>query len=56
MGEIQHDKITRRKYMLQTAQKFNKRERRRLKRQGISVETGFDLKDIVPLTETFEYP
>ena len=40
--------------MLQTAQKFNKRERRRLKRQGISVESGFNLQDIVPLTENQE--
>jgi phosphate starvation-inducible protein PhoH len=40
--------------MLQTAQKFNKRERRRLKRQGITVESGFNLQDIVPLTENQE--
>lgn len=40
--------------MLQTATRLNKRERRRLKRLGIQIETGVKINDIQPLTENQE--
>jgi len=40
--------------MLPTAQKYNKRERRRLRKQGITVHTGMKLQKIEPLTTNQE--